>query len=102
PISPDPVTAIFESANGTIWFGNRGSAIDRLQGTNVTRIVYQSGVATSRPVTTIYEDTDGEILIGISRRGLLRLRDGAITQVPEAAPLTNDTVWTIQRTRDGR
>jgi ligand-binding sensor domain-containing protein/signal transduction histidine kinase len=102
PLSADPVTTLYETADGTIWFGNRGSAIERLQGTNLTRIVYQSGVATSRPVTAIYEDTDGELLLGISRRGLLHLSDGAIVQVPEALELTNDTVWTITRTRDGR
>jgi ligand-binding sensor domain-containing protein/signal transduction histidine kinase len=102
PLANDPVTAFYESDDGTIWFGNRGSSIERLRGTNLTHIVFQSGVATSRPVTTIYEDTNRDLLIGISRRGLLRLTNGIIAQVPEAAALTNDTVWTIQRTRDGR
>ena len=102
PLAHDPVTAIYESADGAIWLGNRGSSIDRLQGTNVTRMVYQSGVATSRPVTTIYEDPDGEMLIGISRRGLLQVTNGVIFPVPEAEALTNETVWTIQRTHDGR
>jgi ligand-binding sensor domain-containing protein/signal transduction histidine kinase len=102
PLSSDPVTTICESADGTIWFGNRGSSIDRLRGTNLTRIVYQSGVATARPVTTIFEDTNGELLLGISRRGLLQLTNGVIVPAPEAPELTSDTVWTIQRTRDGR
>jgi signal transduction histidine kinase len=102
PLSPDPVTVIYESPEGTMWFGNRGSSLDRLEGTNVTRIIYQSGVLTSRPVTTIYQDTDGEVLVGISRRGLLRLSGGQLTPVPEAKEIADDTVWTIKRTRDGR
>jgi ligand-binding sensor domain-containing protein/signal transduction histidine kinase len=102
PLAADPVTVLYETADGAIWFGNRGSSIERLQGTNITRLIYQSGVATSRPVTTIYQDPDGEMLIGISRRGLLQLANDAIVPVPEAEALTNETVWTIHRTRDGR
>ncbi len=102
PLAADPVTVLFESADGAIWFGNRGSSVERLQGTNITRMIYQSGVATSRPVTTIYEDTDGEMLIGISRRGLLQITNDVIVPVPEAEALTNETVWTIHRTHDGR
>jgi ligand-binding sensor domain-containing protein/signal transduction histidine kinase len=102
PLAGDPVTALYESADGATWFGNRGSSLERLQGTNLTRIIYQSGVATSRPVTTIYEDTNGEMLIGISRRGLLQVTNGVIFPVPEAEALTNETVWTIHRTQDGR
>ena len=102
PLSPDPVTVIYEAPDDTIWFGNRGSSLEHLQGTNVTRITYQSGVATSRPVTAMHQDPDGDFLLGISRRGLLQLTNGVITPVPEAAELTNSTVWNIQRTRDGR
>jgi signal transduction histidine kinase len=102
PLASDPVTALFESADGAIWFGNRGSSVERLQGTNITRLVYQSGVATSRPVTAIFEDTNGDMLIGISRRGLLQITNDVIFPVPEAEALTNETVWTIYRTHDGR
>jgi signal transduction histidine kinase len=102
PLAHDPVTALYESADGAIWFGNRGSSIERLNGTNITRLIYQSGVATSRPVTSIYEDTNGDMFIGISRRGLLQITNGVIFPVPEAEALTNETVWTIYRTHDGR
>jgi ligand-binding sensor domain-containing protein/signal transduction histidine kinase len=101
-LSADPVTAIYEARDGTIWFGNRGSSLEHLEGTNVTRIVYESGVATSRPVTAMHQDPDGEFLLGISRRGLLQLTNDVITPVPEAAGLADSTVWSIQRTRSGR
>jgi ligand-binding sensor domain-containing protein/signal transduction histidine kinase len=102
PLAADPVTALYESADGAIWFGNRGSSVERLKGTNITRLIYQSGVATSRPVTSIYEDTNGDMFLGISRRGLLQITNNVIFPVPEAGAHTNETVWTIYRTHVGR
>ena len=101
-LASQPVTTIYESPDGTIWFGNRGSSLQRLVGTNITKFTYQSGVPTSRPVTAIYQDTNGEFFVGISRRGLLQLTNEQLAPVSEALAMTNDTVWTIQRTRDGR
>jgi signal transduction histidine kinase len=101
-LASQPVTTIYESPDGTIWFGNRGSSLQRLVGTNVTTFTYQSGVPTSRPVTAIYQDTNGEFLVGVSRRGLLQLTNEQLAPVSEALAMTNDTVRTIQRTRDGR
>jgi PAS domain S-box-containing protein len=105
PLSQESVTTIYEAPDGTLWLGNRGSSVDRLEGDRVRTFVYQPGVATSRPVTTLLQDDDGTLLIGINRRGLLQLRNGEIAPVPEAAPLVdpnNETVWTLARTRDGR
>jgi ligand-binding sensor domain-containing protein/signal transduction histidine kinase len=102
PLSPEPVTVIYESRDGTTWLGNRGSSIDRLEGDKLTRFVYQSGVLSSRPVTAMFQDTNSDFFVGISRRGLLQLRDEKLIPVPEAAELSNDTVWTITRTSDGR
>jgi PAS domain S-box-containing protein len=102
PLSHETVTAIYQAPNGIMWLGTRGSSLDRLEGNQATTFVYQSGVATSRPVTAIYADPEGEFLLGISKRGLLALRGGAIGPVPEAAALANETVWTIARLRDGR
>jgi len=101
-LASQPVTTIYESPDGTIWFGNRGSSLQRLVGTNVTTFTYQSGVPTSRPATAIYQDTNGEFFVGISRRGLLQLTNEQLAPVPEALAMTNDTVWTIMLTRDGR
>jgi ligand-binding sensor domain-containing protein len=102
PLSPEPVTAIYAAADGSVWFGNRGSSIERLDGNKVTTFAAQPGGVSSRAVTVMYQDPDGEFLLGISRRGLLQFRDGRITPVPEAKALVGDTVWTITRTRDGR
>jgi ligand-binding sensor domain-containing protein/signal transduction histidine kinase len=102
PLSHDSITVIYEAADGTMWLGNRGSSIDRLDGDKVTTFVYPSGVATSRPVTAIDIGPDGEFLLGIGQRGLLQLRDGKIQPVPEAASLAAETVRAIHRTRDGR
>jgi len=102
PLSHESVNAIYEAPDGTMWFGNRGSSLDRLEGDKVTTFVYQSGVLTSRPVTAIHADPDGEFLVGIASRGLLQLRDGQLTPVPEAAALAAETVRSFLRTRDGR
>jgi len=82
PLSHETVTAIYETPDGTMWLGTRGSSLDRLEGKKATTFVYQSGVATSRPVTAIYADPAGEFLLGISKRGLLELRGGAIDPSP--------------------
>jgi PAS domain S-box-containing protein len=102
PLSHESITAIYEAPDGTLWFGNRGSSLDRLDGDKVTTFVYQPGVVTSRPVSAIHVEPDGELLAGIVQRGLLQLRDGQLTPVPEAAALAAETVRTIHRTRDGR
>jgi len=102
PLSHETVTAIYESPDGAMWFGNRGSSVDRLVDGKVSTYVYQLGVATSRPVTAMLADDDGTLLIGISKRGLLQLRDAKISPVPEAAALAAATVWKLFRTRDGR
>jgi len=102
PLSLDSISTIYEAPDGVMWFGTRASSIDRLDGDKVTTFVYPSGVPTSRPVQSMLEEPDGEFLLGISRRGLLQLRDGQIAPVPEAAALADETVWAIHRTRDGR
>ncbi len=102
PLSHETVTTIYEAPDGTMWLGTRGSSLDRLEDGRATTFVYQPGVATSRPVTALHAEAGGELLIGISKRGLLELRDGKITPVPEAADLAAATVWSIVRWRDGR
>ena len=103
PLSHESITHIYEAPDHTMWFGTRGSAVDHLlPDGKVATYVYQSGVATSRPATAIYITEDGETLIGISKRGLLHLKDGAIVPVPEATFLAPETIWTINRLRDGR
>ncbi len=102
PLSLDSISTIYEAPDGVMWFGTQASSIDRLDGDKVTTYVYPSGVPTRRPVVSMNVGTDGEFLLGISRRGLLQLRDGQLTPVPEAAELADETVWAIHRTRDGR
>ncbi len=102
PLSPDPVTLIYQAPDGVMWLGNRGSSLDRLEGNKVTTFVYTNGVPTSRPVTAMIAGDDGTLLLGISKRGLLQLRDGQIVPVPDAAEFASETVWTLARTRDGR
>jgi PAS domain S-box-containing protein len=104
PLSHDTVSAIYEDPEGTVWFGNRGSSLDRLQDGKVTTFVYQSGVATARPVTSILMNDDGTLLLGIASRGLLQLKDGVIDIVPgaEALNTARHTVWKIHRTANGR
>jgi PAS domain S-box-containing protein len=104
PLSHETVTRIYEAPDGAMWLGNRGSSVDRLEGNKVTTYVYEPGVTTSRPVTAMIDD-GGTLLIGIDKRGLLELRNGQITPVPEFAEWAtnrNVTVWTLFRTRDGR
>jgi PAS domain S-box-containing protein len=102
PLSHETVPAIYEAPDGAMWFGTRGSSLDRMEGNKVTTFVYQSGVASSRPVTAMLADDDGTLLIGISKRGLLQLRDGQIVPVPEATNLAPETVWMLKRMTDGR
>ncbi len=102
PLSHETVTAIYEAPGGVMWFGNRGSSLDRLENGKVTTFVYQSGVATSRPVTAIIGDDHGTLLLGIGSRGLFTFRDGAIIPVPEARALSSATIWTFHRSHDGR
>ncbi len=102
PLSHETITAMYEAPDGSMWFGNRGSSVDHLVDGKVTTFVYQLGVATNRPVTALLADDDGTMLIGISKRGLLQLRDGQITLVPEAAALAKATVWNFYRTADHR
>jgi PAS domain S-box-containing protein len=104
PLSNENVTVIYEAPDGAMWFGNRGSSLDRLEAGKVTTYVYQSGVASNRPVTALLTDDSGTLLVGIGNRGLLQLRDGQIVPVPETAALAEAraTVWSIYRTADGR
>jgi PAS domain S-box-containing protein len=102
PLSHETVTAIYEAPGGVMWFGNRGCSLDRLENGKVTTFIYQSGVATSRPVTAIIGDDNGTLLLGIGSRGLFTFRNGAITPVAEARALSSATVWTFHRSRDGR
>ncbi len=102
PLSHENITAIYEAPDGIMWFGTRGSAVDRLEGDKVTTFVYPPGVATSRPVSAIHLEPDGELLVGIVQRGLLQKLDDRLVQVPEAAGMAAETVRAIHRTRDGR
>ena len=102
PLSNNTVTCIYEAPDGTIWLGNRGSSIDRLEGDRVSTFVFENGVASSRPVTCMYQEPGGDLYVGISRRGLLRLRDGKLEPVAEASAFAAETVSTLHRTADGR
>jgi PAS domain S-box-containing protein len=104
PLSHDTISAIYESPDGAVWFGTRGSSIDRLQDGKVATYVYQSGIATARPVTAFLMDDDGTLLLAIASRGLLQLKDGQIGIVPGAESLATarTTVWKIHRTAEGR
>ena len=102
PLSFASITAIYEAPDGVMWLGTRASSLDRLEGNKVTTFVFTNGVPTGRPVTALLTDNDGTLLIGISKRGLLQLRDGQIVTVPEAAEFAPETVWMLQRMMDGR
>lgn len=102
PLSSDIVKCIYEAPDGTMWLGMRGSTIDHLVDGRVTTYVYEPGVATSRPVTCMQVTEEGILLIGISRRGLLQLRNQAVVPVDEAGDLASETVWTIHKSKGGR
>ena len=102
PLSHETVTCIYEAPDGTMWFGNRGSSVDRLEGDTVTTFVYALGVPTSRFVSAMYETPEGEFLVAIAGRGLLALRNGQLAPVPEAPVFASGIIWVIHRTRDGR
>ena len=102
PLSNDNVTCIYEAPDGSMWFGNRGSAVDHLEGERVTTYVYAPGVPTSRPVTALHLDDNGDLLMGITSRGLFRLRHGVIEPVPKGPDLTRPAIWGFLRTHDGR
>ena len=104
PLTHDTVTAIYEAPDGALWLGNRGSSIDRLKDDKVTTYVFPSGVATSRAVTTMLMEEDGTLLVGISNRGLLQLKEGKLDVVPGTESLNTNrtTVWKIHRTANGR
>lgn len=102
PLSYETITCIYETPDGAMWLGTRSSAIDRLEAGKVKTYVYPPGVATRRPVTAMLADRERGFLIGISKRGLLQLKDEQIVPVPEAAELAPHTVWTINRLSDGR
>jgi PAS domain S-box-containing protein len=101
-LSQETVAVIYEAPDGAMWLGTRGSSLHRLKDTNVTTFVYQPGVVSSRPVTAMLADDDGTLLIGISKRGLLQLRDGQIVPVPEATNFAPETVWLLKRMSNGR
>ncbi len=103
PLSRESATCLYQAPDHSMWFGNRGSSVDHLlPDGSVKTYVYQSGVATSRPATAIYVGEDGETLVGISKRGLLHLKNEALSLLPEAAALAPETIWTINKLRDGR
>jgi PAS domain S-box-containing protein len=102
PLSHDTVTSIYEAPNGVMWFGNRGSSVDRMEGDKVTTHVYDLGVATSRFVSAIYDDPETGILIAIAHRGLFNLVDGQYVPIREAAALARLIIWGIHRTHSGR
>lgn len=103
PLSYSTVTSIHEGAGGAMWLGNRSSSIDRLEeGNKVTTYVYQSGVASGRFVTCMLDDDNGDLLLGIANRGLLHLREGKISVVPNLPEFSRATVWSLFRTRTGR
>ena len=102
PLSHESVTCIYEAPDGTMWFGNRGSSLDHLEGDKVTTFVYPPGIPTSRFVSAMYAEAEGDFLIGIASRGLFTLQNEQFVPVPEAALLSSATIWKIHRTQDGR
>ena len=102
PLSHDMVTSIYEAPDGVIWFGNRGSSVDRLEGDKVTTAVYTPGLGSSRFISAMYEDAENGFLIAVAGRGLFNLRGGEYVPIPEAAAFAQHIVWAIRRTRSGR
>lgn len=102
PLSHNTITLLYEAPDGSMWLGNRGSSIDHLVGDKVTTYVLQNGVATSRPVKSAMMDDDGTMLVGISNRGLLQIRNEQFIPVPEAEPMAKATIFTFLRTKEGR
>lgn len=102
PLSHETVTCIFEGPDRTMWFGNRGSALDHLVGDKVTTYVLASGVGTSRYVSAMYAEPGEEMLIAIANRGLFNIRGSEFVTVAGADVFTSTIVWHIHRTREGR
>ena len=101
PLSNENVTAIYEAPDGSMWFGNRGSALDHLEGDRVTTYVFPPGVATSRFITAVHADASGEVIAAIAGRGLFHVENGALAPLPNAPDFSQHTIWALRATRDG-
>jgi len=97
--SEDPLMALHEDPDGTLWTGLYGGGLRRLRDGRWTTYTTANDLADDQ-VFSILGDREGALWIG-TRRGLNRLVDGQFTTFTTADGLPHDNIRVLHLDRDG-
>jgi signal transduction histidine kinase len=98
-LSGYPITAITQTADGTIWLGSKGEGLFRYEGGQTRHLFTKDGLI-SDVVLSLAADRDGSLWIG-TPDGLNHLRGEKIEAYTSADGLPDDFIRSLYADRDG-
>jgi signal transduction histidine kinase/streptogramin lyase len=98
-LSGYPITAITQTADGTIWLGSKGEGLFRYESGQTRHLSTKDGLI-SDVILTLAADADGSLWIG-TPDGLNHLRGDKIESYTSADGLPDDFIRSLYTDRDG-
>ncbi len=100
PLSDAVVLSLYEDGQGTLWAALYGQGLARIQGSEITLITPEQGIASTR-TSVVQGDSNGNLWIGHFQGGVDRWRDGEVHHFREAHGLPSEAITAIHETRAG-
>ncbi len=99
-LASNDVTSILECRDGTLWVGNWGEGLNRLENGRFERVADGAG-SSNNVVRSLFEDRSGDIWVGTWGNGLRRLHNGRFTTYTSQDGLADDHVRVIEQDKAG-
>ncbi|MCU1263924.1 MAG: liaS 2 [Acidobacteria bacterium] len=98
-LSDDSVHALFQSHDGSIWLGTRGSGLVQFDGSHFVSSFLSHGIRNT--LNSIREDQDGNIWVGTQAEGAVKITRHGLTSFVDSDGLGNADIASIFEGREG-